>query len=259
MAAHIINQKHVIVSLNLTDAGGQRFSSNVSFDTSVFFMPPANSGGENGLGVSAREKEDLLVRTGWFRRHSLRLFREMNPSVVQNQPSEEMKSLTSLESISRNSPAGSGPRLDSSPGIVAGNIVPRRITKQASKRPVEHAEIVNKFWRFIRRVFQPSVPGNQELNGAFAAVSSVWNIPVQPGGIVLACNGVYFLSCRMSIHLEAQMELNWSVVEVDDTAKRDMMLGTAISFVASNNLTFSYDDAIEKSAATTARLTADWS
>ncbi|KAG6198802.1 hypothetical protein E4U10_006170 [Claviceps purpurea] len=245
MAAHIINQKHVIVSLNL----------------GVFFMPPANSGGENGLGVSARGKEDLLVRTGWFRRHSLRLFREMNPSVVQNQPSEEMKSLTSLESISRNSPAGSGPRLDLSPGIVVGNIVPRRITKQASKRPVEYAEIVNKFWRFIRRVFQPSVPGNQELNGAFAAVSSVWSIPVQPGGIVLACNGVYFLSCRTSIHLEAQMELNWSVVEVDDTAKRDMMLGTAISFVggrASNNLTFSYDDVIEKSAATTARLTADW-
>ncbi|KAG6021105.1 hypothetical protein E4U19_005963, partial [Claviceps sp. Clav32 group G5] len=86
----------------------------------------------------ARRKADLPVRHTWFRRRAQELFRQLYPKVIYD--------------------------FIFSDGWFNGfkirwNIVPRRITKQASKRPAEYLEIVGRFLRFIRRMCHPSVPG----------------------------------------------------------------------------------------------------
>ncbi|CCE34825.1 uncharacterized protein CPUR_08764 [Claviceps purpurea 20.1] len=83
---------------------------------------------------TARREEGHLVRTGWFRQRAQELFQELYPTVAHDFTFSE--------------------------GWFNGfkrrwNIVPRRITKQASKLPAEYAAIASKFLRFIRRVSQP--------------------------------------------------------------------------------------------------------
>ncbi|KFA53377.1 hypothetical protein S40293_09395 [Stachybotrys chartarum IBT 40293] len=79
-----------------------------------------------------------VVTTSWFRRHSKRLFAEINPHICN------------LFTFSNGWWINFRRRC---------NLVQRKITKQATRRPEEYIKFVNSFLRFIKRVSQPKING----------------------------------------------------------------------------------------------------